>query len=83
MRFGSIFAVAASASAAAAQFIFPDAGSSLQVNKAIQIRWNTAGLQAPISINLVPAGTAIRQDVVLQQVAGTSRFSFYGVLSSG
>lgn len=63
------------ASATTAQFIFPDASSSVQINQAIQIRWNTAGLQAPLSINLVPAGTAIRQDIVLQQVAGTEILS--------
>lgn len=70
MRFQNLLAGVALASAATAQFVFPDASASLQVNKAIQIQWNKAGLQAPLSINLVPAGAAIRQDVVLKQVAG-------------
>ncbi|OAA79425.1 hypothetical protein LEL_02911 [Akanthomyces lecanii RCEF 1005] len=70
MRFQNLLAGVALASAAAAQFVFPDASASLQVNKAIQIQWNKAGLQAPLSINLVPAGASIRQDVVLKQVAG-------------
>ncbi|KAJ6782850.1 hypothetical protein PWT90_02849 [Aphanocladium album] len=69
MRLHNLWASIAFANAAAAQFIFPDSSTSLQINQAIQIRWNQAGLQAPLSINLVPAGTAIRQDVVLQQVA--------------
>ncbi len=71
MRLQTLLAGVAFAGAAAAQFVFPDASASVQVNKAIQIQWNKAGLQAPLSINLVPAGTAIRQDIVLQQVAGT------------
>ncbi|OAR03070.1 hypothetical protein LLEC1_05275 [Akanthomyces lecanii] len=69
MRFQNLFAGVAFASATAAQFVFPDASASLQVNKAIQIQWNKDGLQAPLSINLVPADAAIRQDVVLKQVA--------------
>lgn len=70
MQLKSLFASMALAGAAAGQFIFPEASSSLQLNQAIQIRWNTAGLQGPLSINLVPAsGSAIRQDFVLKQVA--------------
>lgn len=70
MRIQNLFTGAAFAGAAAAQFVFPDASASLQVNKAIQIQWNKTGLQAPLSINLVPADAAIRQDVVLKQIAG-------------
>ncbi|KAM3434640.1 hypothetical protein MY4824_005319 [Beauveria thailandica] len=70
MRYHNLLAAGiAFASAAAAQFIFPESSSNLQVNQAVQIRWNKANLQEPLSINLVPAGQVIRQDVVLQQVA--------------
>lgn len=60
------------AAGAAAQFTNPTSSSNLDIGQAIQIRWKTNGLQAPISISLVPAGTTIRQDVVLQQIAGMS-----------
>ncbi|KAM3566089.1 hypothetical protein ARSEF4850_000914 [Beauveria asiatica] len=70
MRYHNLLAAGiAFASAAAAQFIFPESSSNLQVNQAVQIRWNKANLQEPLSINLVPAGQVIRQDIVLQQVA--------------
>ncbi|KAM3524428.1 hypothetical protein NHJ13051_004549 [Beauveria bassiana] len=70
MRYHNLLAgVIAFTSAAAAQFIFPESSSNLQVNQAVQIRWNKANLQEPLSINLVPAGQVIRQDIVLQQVA--------------
>lgn len=69
MRFQTLWAGVALAGAATAQFLFPNSSASLQLNRAIQIQWSKSGLQAPISINLVPAGAAIRQDVVLQQVA--------------
>ncbi|KAM3514423.1 hypothetical protein MY11210_001977 [Beauveria gryllotalpidicola] len=71
MRYQNLLAggIIAFASAAAAQFIFPESSSSLQVNQAVQIRWEKANLQEPLSINLVPADNVIRQDIVLQQVA--------------
>ncbi|KGQ08778.1 hypothetical protein BBAD15_g5879 [Beauveria bassiana D1-5] len=70
MRYHNLLAgVIAFTSTAAAQFIFPESSSNLQVNQAVQIRWNKANLQEPLSINLVPAGQVIRQDIVLQQVA--------------
>ncbi|OAA64828.1 hypothetical protein ISF_04238 [Cordyceps fumosorosea ARSEF 2679] len=80
MRFQQLWAGVAFASATAAQFIFPDSSSSVTVNKAIQIQWNKSGLQAPISINLVPAGTTIRQDIVLKQVAGNVAPSLFSPL---
>ena len=65
-----VFAVLVGAAGAAAQFTNPTSSSRLDIGQAIQIRWNTNGLQAPLSISLVPGGTVIRQDVVLQQIAG-------------
>ncbi|XWW92922.1 hypothetical protein V2A60_000849 [Cordyceps javanica] len=69
MRFEALLAGIALAGATAAQFIFPNSSSSLQLNQAVQLQWSRTGLQAPISINLVPAGNGIRDDIVLKQVA--------------
>lgn len=60
----------AATSVATAQFIFPDASSSLRLKTAIEIQWNTAALQPPLAINLVPAGSTIRQDIIIQQIGG-------------
>ncbi|KAG8421482.1 hypothetical protein J3458_003359 [Metarhizium acridum] len=54
-----------------AQFSSPSKASALELGKQIDIKWNTAGLEAPIAINLVPAGVAGRT-VIAQQVAGLS-----------
>ncbi|OAA49345.1 hypothetical protein NOR_01268 [Metarhizium rileyi] len=51
-----------------AQFSSPSKGSALEAGKQIDIQWNTAGLEAPISINLVPAGVA-GKTVIAQQIA--------------
>lgn len=68
------FAIVASAAGAAAQFTNPTSSSNLNIGQAIQIQWNTDGLQAPLSISLVPAGTVIQQDIILQQIAGMCQF---------
>lgn len=66
-----LFQIVLLATSATAQFSSPSKSSSLEVGKQIDIKWNTEGLQAPISINLVPGGVA-GQTVIAQQVAGLS-----------
>jgi hypothetical protein len=70
MHFINTLAILVSAVGTAAQFTNPTSASRLDIGQTIQIQWNTNGLQAPLSISLVPAGTVVRQDIVLQQIAG-------------
>lgn len=46
----------AGAGLAAGQFVFPTGSTRLNAREQCTIRWNTDGLQAPLSINLVPGG---------------------------
>ncbi|KFG87862.1 hypothetical protein MANI_001073 [Metarhizium anisopliae] len=65
-----------------AQFSSPSKESALELDKQIDITWNTAGLEAPIAINLVPAGVAGRT-VIAQQVAGLSAEPFEMISTNG
>lgn len=67
------------AGCATAQFSFPGKAASLELNKQIEIKWNSAGLEGPIAITLVPAGL-VGQSVVAQQIAG---LSLLGAVSYG
>lgn len=71
MRLAKSCALVACAGLASAQFLNPAGGSVIEVGQKIDIKWNQAGLQAPLSISLIPGGTVIQESIVIQKVAGT------------
>ncbi|POR31277.1 Uncharacterized protein TPAR_08483 [Tolypocladium paradoxum] len=52
----------------AAQFSFPVASTALKRGERCQIRWNTKGLQGPLSINLIPSDS-LGSNIVAQRIA--------------
>jgi len=70
----SAIALLLSAALSSAEFRSPNRGENLAVNEAFTIEWETDGLTAPLSINLVPAGPG--DFVVAQQIARESCATF-------
>ncbi|TDZ73276.1 hypothetical protein CTRI78_v001288 [Colletotrichum trifolii] len=68
MRFTESLALLLGLAFVEAQFTKPLAGDVFQVGQPIQIEWETAGLKAPINLNLVPGGVADRS-VVAEKIA--------------
>ncbi|KAK2065087.1 hypothetical protein LY76DRAFT_476996, partial [Colletotrichum caudatum] len=56
MRFAKSLALLLGAALCDAQISKPRGGDVLMPNKRFEIEWQTAGLKAPININLVPSG---------------------------
>lgn len=54
---------------AAAEFTKPNAGSLIQIDEIFEIIWETEGLTAPLTIDLVPAD-APDGTIVAQRIAG-------------
>lgn len=71
----------AGAGLAAGQFVFPTGSTRLNAREQCTIRWNTDGLQAPLSINLVPGGVDGANgggggNAVTEKIAGMTFLSF-------
>lgn len=69
MQFSKSLAVLLSIALADAQFTKPLAGDVLQRDQKIYIEWKTAGLRAPINIDLVPGGVT-DGSVVAEKIGG-------------
>ncbi|TEA16239.1 hypothetical protein C8034_v001862 [Colletotrichum sidae] len=68
MRFTESLALLLGFAFVEAKFTKPLAGDVFQVGQPIQIEWETAGLKAPINLDLVPGGVADRS-VVAEKIA--------------
>ncbi|TDZ12741.1 hypothetical protein C8035_v000292 [Colletotrichum spinosum] len=68
MRFTESLALLLGLASVEAQFTKPLAGDTFQVGHPIQIAWETAGLKAPINLDLVPGGVTDRS-VVAEKIA--------------
>lgn len=63
-------ALVACASLVSGQFVNPSKKTVVEVGKPIDIKWEQAGLVAPLSISLIPGGTIIQESIIIQRVAG-------------
>lgn len=63
-------ALVACASLVSGQFVNPSKKTVVEVGKSIDIKWERAGLVAPLSISLIPGGTIIQESIIIQRVAG-------------
>lgn len=72
----SCSALLAGLAVAAAQFSIPVKSTALKPGEGCQIKWNTKGLQGPLSINLVPTDS-LGSSIVAQRIAGPSRSLAY------
>lgn len=69
MRFTKSLALLASIAFADAQFTKPLAGDYFNIGEKFAIEWDTAGLQGPINIDLVPSGVT-DGSVVAERIGG-------------
>lgn len=60
---------AAAVSVCNAQISKPRAGDVLMPNQQFEVEWQTAGLQAPVNIDLVPSGKT-DLSIIAEKIAG-------------
>lgn len=77
MRFMKLSALLLGVTLCEAQISKPRGGDVLQPNQQFEIEWQTAGLQAPINIDLVPSGVT-DLSVVAEKIAGKKPFWYLG-----